>query len=142
MLFLRKTDETIWNPPSPFSKRTPLSTNPLFLSNFFMTPPLCPNFKNENPSPPLPHNFRGGRKLWQGMGIASFTCDNSFHLIDFFSLMIFSKLWYNNSKCALFLFIIRNARGRQWTKCYIKVALCISLLRQIYLELSIRCPIS
>ena len=23
MLFLRKTDETIWKPPSPFSKRTP-----------------------------------------------------------------------------------------------------------------------
>ena len=29
----------------------PLPTNPLFLSNFFMTPYplLCPNFKNKNP---------------------------------------------------------------------------------------------
>ena len=34
MIFLRKTDETIWNPP-PL-----LSTNPLFLSNFFMIPTL------------------------------------------------------------------------------------------------------
>ena len=40
MLFLRKTDETIWNlhPPSPPSKRTPpFHLTPLFLSIFFMT---------------------------------------------------------------------------------------------------------
>ena len=38
----------------PLSKRTPpLSTNPLFLSNFFMTP----SFKNKNPL------ILGGRKL-------------------------------------------------------------------------------
>ena len=66
MLFLRKTDETIWNPPPiPLSKRKPLSSNPLFLSNFLMTfhdplfsrGGLCSNFKSETP-----HNFfvRGG----------------------------------------------------------------------------------
>ena len=38
MLFWRKNDEKIWNPPPPISKRTPLSTNPLFLRSFFMTP--------------------------------------------------------------------------------------------------------
>ena len=37
----------------PFSKRTPLSTNS---EQFFHDPPLCPNFKNKNPSP----NFREG----------------------------------------------------------------------------------
>ena len=42
MLFLRKTDETISKPP--------LSSNPLFLSNFFQDPLPCPNFKNEIPS--------------------------------------------------------------------------------------------
>ena len=54
--YLRKTGETIWE--APLSNRTHLSTNPLFLSNFFMTPPLCPNLKNENPPPPA-SNFRG-----------------------------------------------------------------------------------
>ena len=56
MLFLRKTDETFGNPH--FLRVTPLSTNPLFLSNFFMTPPLCPNFKNE-----IPPNFRGDETM-------------------------------------------------------------------------------
>ena len=37
MFFLRKTDETIWRLPLPFLRDLPLSTNPLFLSNFFMT---------------------------------------------------------------------------------------------------------
>ena len=46
----------------PLSKRTPLSTNPPISEQFFHDPPLCPNFKNQNP-PPLP-NFRGwARKL-------------------------------------------------------------------------------
>ena len=39
----------------PLSKRTPpLSTNPLFLSNFFMTPSLSKFQKQETPP-----NFRG-----------------------------------------------------------------------------------
>ena len=42
----------------PLSKRTPLSLTPLFLSNFFMTPPLCPDFKNKNPP-----NFRGDKTM-------------------------------------------------------------------------------
>ena len=66
MLFWRKTDETTRK--SPLSKRTPISTNPLFLSNFF-EPPLCPNFKNKKrsnivsawvlilPSKPQPNSF-------------------------------------------------------------------------------------
>ena len=53
--FLRKTDETIWK--LPFLREPTLSTNPLFLSKFFMTPLLCPNSKNEitppHPRPPL-----------------------------------------------------------------------------------------
>ena len=36
MLFWRKTDETIWK--APLSKRTSPSTNPPYLSKFFMTP--------------------------------------------------------------------------------------------------------
>ena len=36
VLFLQKIDETIWK--SPLSERTPLSTNPLFLSSLSMTP--------------------------------------------------------------------------------------------------------
>ena len=38
---------------------TLLSTNPLFLSNFFMTPLFVQISKTRNPPP----NFRGGRKL-------------------------------------------------------------------------------
>ena len=54
MLFCRKTDETVWKPP--LCKRTlPLSTNPPISEKFFHDPPLCPNFKNQNP----PLNFRG-----------------------------------------------------------------------------------
>ena len=50
MLFCRKTDETVWKPP--LSKRTlPIS------EQFFHDPPLCPNFKTQNP-PPAPPNFR------------------------------------------------------------------------------------
>ena len=39
------------NPPQRTPPPFPLI--PLFLSNFFMTPPspLCPNFKNKNPPP-------------------------------------------------------------------------------------------
>ena len=41
-----------FGPPPPLSKRTALfQLTPIFLSNFFMTPPLCPNFKNEKPPP-------------------------------------------------------------------------------------------
>ena len=57
-----KTDKTIWK--TPLSKRTrPLSTNPLFLSNFFMSPIFIQISKTRNTS-----NFRwgggggGGRK--------------------------------------------------------------------------------
>ena len=39
---------------SPFSKRTPLSTNPLISEQFFHDPPFCPNFKNKKPP-----NFTG-----------------------------------------------------------------------------------
>ena len=38
MLFLRKTDETVWKPP--FLREPPFQLTPLFLSNFFMTPSL------------------------------------------------------------------------------------------------------
>ena len=57
MLFLRKTNETIWKHPPP-SKRTPLSTNPPISEQFFNDPPLCPNFKNE-----IPPNFRGKKTM-------------------------------------------------------------------------------
>ena len=30
----------------------PLSTNPPISEQFFHDPPLCPNFKNQNPPPP------------------------------------------------------------------------------------------
>ena len=55
MLFLRKTDKIIWK--LPLSKRTPLSTNPLFLSNFFITLLFV-----QISTTRLPPNFRG-RKL-------------------------------------------------------------------------------
>ena len=45
MLFLRKTDETIWKPP--LLRQPPLSTNPPISEQFFHDPSLCPNFKNE-----------------------------------------------------------------------------------------------
>ena len=38
MLFLRRTDETIWKPPS---------TNPPISEQFFHDHPLCPNFKKK-----------------------------------------------------------------------------------------------
>ena len=44
MLFCRKTDETVWKPPPPLSKRTPL-----FLSSFFMTPLFVQILKTRNP---------------------------------------------------------------------------------------------
>ena len=65
----------IWGPP-------PLSTNPLFLSNFFMTTPLCPNFKNKKP----PLILRGTMinmvllyywKRWRI--VANWNIDNSYH---------------------------------------------------------------
>ena len=56
MLFLRKTDETIWQPP--LSKMTPppppFQLTPLFLSKFFMTPSLSKFQKQEPPHPPHP----------------------------------------------------------------------------------------
>ena len=45
MLFLRKTDETIWKPP--FIREPPLSTNPPISEQIFHDPPLCPNFKSK-----------------------------------------------------------------------------------------------
>ena len=38
----------------------PLSTNPTISEQFFHDHPLCPNFKNENPTPDF---MEGGRKL-------------------------------------------------------------------------------
>ena len=64
MLFLRKTDETIWKrepPPPP----PPLSTNPSISEQFFMTL-LCQNFKNENPPLILGEwgrNYKGMNKV-------------------------------------------------------------------------------
>ena len=58
MLFCRKTDETVWNPPPPFLKEPPLSTNPPISEQFFHDPPLCPNFKNQKP----PLILRGGEE--------------------------------------------------------------------------------
>ena len=56
MLFLRKTDETIWKPAF---LRVP---HPLFLSNIFMTRLFVQISKMRYPLPP---NFRGvGRKLY------------------------------------------------------------------------------
>ena len=54
MLFLRKTAETIWNPPP----RPPLSTNPLFLSNFFLNSIFVQISKTMYLPPPIA-NFRG-----------------------------------------------------------------------------------
>ena len=46
------TDETICN---PLSNRTlPISTNPPISEQFVHDPPLCPNFKTEIPTHPLP----------------------------------------------------------------------------------------
>ena len=61
MLFLRKTDETIWKPPLPFLRELSLSTDPLFLSNFSMTPVFVQILKTRYNSPPYPCYFR---KLW------------------------------------------------------------------------------
>ena len=55
MLFLRKTDKTILE--------SPLSTNPPISEQFFLDPPLCPNFKNKLRPPPPPPPFKGGMKL-------------------------------------------------------------------------------
>ena len=43
---LRKTDEAIWEPPTPFLREPPpFELIPLFFHNL----PLCPNFKKEKP---------------------------------------------------------------------------------------------
>ena len=54
MLFLRKTDETIWRPPflivppPPHTHPPPsLSTNTPTSEQFFHDPTLCPNFRSE-----------------------------------------------------------------------------------------------
>ena len=49
MLFLSKTDETTWKPP--------FSTNPLFLSSFFMTPLFVQILKTRNPPLTLGGNY-------------------------------------------------------------------------------------
>ena len=55
--------EKWWNNlETPLSKRTPLSTNPLSLSNFFMTPLFVRISKTKTPPPPL--ILGGGEKLW------------------------------------------------------------------------------
>ena len=61
MLFCRKTDETVRKPP--FLKEPPLSTNPPISVQFFHDPPLCPDFKNQNP----PSNFRGGEETMKSL---------------------------------------------------------------------------
>ena len=64
MLFLRKTDETIWNPlplPLPFLRESPLPTNPLLLSNFFMIP-LFVQISKMRPRPPTPRLISGGEE--------------------------------------------------------------------------------
>ena len=53
MLFLRKTDETIWK--TPLSKSTPSFNEHPISEQFFHDPPLCPNFKKEIP----PHLILG-----------------------------------------------------------------------------------
>ena len=60
MLFLRKSDETIWK--SPLSKRTPplpLSTKPPTSGQFFCDPLFFQISKMRTP----PSNFRGGDPL-------------------------------------------------------------------------------
>ena len=57
MLFWRKTDETIWK--TPLREHTLLSTNPLFLSNFLMTPLFVQISKTRYPPPHPPSNIRG-----------------------------------------------------------------------------------
>ena len=49
MLFLRKTDETIWK--TPLSKSTPSFNEHPISEQFFHDPPLCPDFKKEIPPP-------------------------------------------------------------------------------------------
>ena len=56
MLFLRKTDKTIWKPP--FLRVPPFQLTPIFLSNFFMTPLFVEISKTRTPLPPPPVNFR------------------------------------------------------------------------------------
>ena len=51
MLFLRKTDETIWN--SSFLGELPPFNQPIS-EQFVHDPHLCPNFKTEIPPPPPP----------------------------------------------------------------------------------------
>ena len=50
MLFLRKTDETIWktSPPS-FLREISFQLSPLFLRNIFVTPSLSKFQKRETP---------------------------------------------------------------------------------------------
>ena len=50
MLFLRKSDETIWKPP--FLREPPLSTNRLISEQFFSWPPSLSKFQKQEPPPP------------------------------------------------------------------------------------------
>ena len=49
MLFLRKSDQTIWKPSPLLREPPPLSTIPPISEQFFHDPTIYPNFKNENP---------------------------------------------------------------------------------------------
>ena len=52
MLFLRKTDETVWNPPF-LREPPPLSTNPPISEQFFHDPPSLWTFPKTRNPPPL-----------------------------------------------------------------------------------------
>ena len=92
MLFCRKTDDTVWNPP--LSKRTPtFQLTPLFLSNFFMIPLFVQILKTRNPP-----NFRGGGGNYENTISGNLTATMSDHLPQFITLPnIFSNPPSNKS---------------------------------------------
>ena len=85
-----------WNPP-------PLSTNPPVSEQFFLDPPLCPNFKNEIPHPPPPSHLRGGRKLCSIIDVqlsSKYASDKLFSFYSkvnvFFQIAIFQSFAQRN----------------------------------------------